>query len=123
MFMKALYHTLIRKINDFSLSYLHLSHMGEPYPEKFALWKGLRTIYKGTLMLCGDFTEDTAEEALNNSEADLIAFGRDFIANPDLVERFSNNWPLTERDRTNWYSLGEEGLTDYPFHKRNEVTV
>jgi N-ethylmaleimide reductase len=112
-----LYKTLIEELNSFDLSYLHLSHMGEAYPEKFKLWKELRSTYKGTLMLCGDFTKDTAAEALRNNEADLIAFGRDFIANPDLVERFKNKWPLAIRDRTNWYSMGSKGLTDYPFFK------
>ena len=59
----------------------------------------------------------TTAEALQNNEADLIAFGRDFIANPDLVERFKNQWPLAIRDCTNWYALGNKGLTDYPFFK------
>ena len=113
----SLYKTLIKELNSFDISYLHLSHMGEPYPEKFKLWKELRANYKGTLMLCGDFTKDTAAEALQNNEADLIAFGRDFIANPDLVERFKNQWPLAIRDCTNWYALGNKGLTDYPFFK------
>lgn len=111
-----LYHALIKELNTLNLSYLHLSHMGEAHPEKFALWKELRNKYIGSVILCGDFTKGTAEETLINNEADLIAFGRDFIANPDLVERFKNNWPLTKRDRTNWYSIGEKGLIDYPFY-------
>lgn len=111
-----LYQTLILNLNEFKLAYLHLSHMGQPHPEKFKLWKELREIYKGTLMLCGDFTKESAEIALKNKDADLIAFGRDFIANPDLVERFINNWPLTKRDRTNWYTDGKKGLTDYSFY-------
>jgi N-ethylmaleimide reductase len=115
--LNRLYKKLIAELNPYNLSYLHLSHMGEAYPEKFDLWKELRFSYKGTIMLCGDFTKETAEIALQQKEADLIAFGRDFIANPDLVERFQNNWPLANRDRTNWYTIGEKGLTDYPFFK------
>jgi N-ethylmaleimide reductase len=114
-----LYNKLIGELNQFDLAYLHLSHMGEPYPEKFKLWKELRSNYNGNLMLCGDFTKESAEKALINDEADLIAFGRDFIANPDLVERLKNDWPLTSRDRTNWYTLGSKGLTDYPFFNEN----
>ena len=70
-------------------------------------------------MLCGDFTLESAEDALQKGDADLIAFGRDFIANPDLVERFKNNWPLAERDRTHWYTQGREGLIDYPNYKQD----
>jgi N-ethylmaleimide reductase len=111
------YHRLINELNQLDLAYLHLSHMGEADPEKFKLWEELRTNYNGTVMLCGDFTKDTAEKALQDNEADLIAFGRDFIANPDLVERFKNNWSLAIRDNTNWYTLGTKGLTDFPFYK------
>jgi N-ethylmaleimide reductase len=109
-----LYNALATELNSLDLAYLHLSHMGEPEPVKFKLWKQIRQVYNGTLVLCGDFTKETAEKALLDNEADLIAFGRDFIANPDLVDRFKNNWPLEERDRTNWYTQGEEGYTDYP---------
>jgi N-ethylmaleimide reductase len=112
----SVYNTLIKELNQLDLAYLHLSHMGDPDPEKFKLWKELRTQYKGTVILCGDFTKESAEEVLQKNEADLIAFGRDFIANPDLVERFKNDWPLTVRDNTNWYTLGEKGLTDFSFY-------
>lgn len=109
-----LYLKLARQLNNFDLSYLHLSHMGDPEPIKFQLWRAIRETYLGNLMLCGDFTKQSAEQALQNNEADLIAFGRDFIANPDLVDRLKNNWPLAERDRSHWYTQGPEGLIDYP---------
>lgn len=112
----AIYSMLTEQLNKFNLSYLHLSHMGDPEPAKFELWKKLRTIYLGNLMLCGDFTKDTAERAIQNGDADLIAFGRDFIANPDLVDRLKNDWPLAERDRTHWYTQGRDGLIDYPVY-------
>jgi N-ethylmaleimide reductase len=113
-----LYNELIKELNQLNLAYLHLSHMGEPDPKKFKLWKELRSNYFGTLMLCGDFTKSTAQDALYADEADLIAFGRDFIANPDLVDRFKNDWPLAPQDRTNWYTIGEKGLTDFPVYKK-----
>ena len=48
---------------------------------------------------------------------ELLFFAyRDFISNPDLVNRLKNNWPLAERDRTHWYSQGPEGLIDYPVY-------
>ena len=110
----ALYTLLAMQLNDFPLAYLHLSHMGEAVGIKFELWKTIRKTYQGNLMLCGDFTLETAERAIQNGDANLIAFGRDYIANPDLVERFKNNWPLAERDRTHWYTNGAQGLIDWP---------
>ena len=64
-------------------------------------------------MLCGDYTKEKAELAIQNGDADLIAFGRDYIANPDLVERLKNNWKLRERDKAFWYTNSAEGYTDY----------
>lgn len=116
-----LYTLLASKLNDCKLSYLHLSHMGEAVGVKFELWKSIRSIYKGNLMLCGDFTKESAETAIQNGEADLIAFGRDYIANPDLLERFRNNWPLAERDRTNWYTQGAKGLISFEKYKENNL--
>ena len=106
-------------LNSYDLAYLHLSHMGEALPEKFALWKKIRNVYHDTLILCGDFTKETAEEKLAAGEADLIAFGRDYIANPDLVERFKNNWPLRERDRKHWYTHSAEGYSDFKNFEEN----
>ncbi|MDF1673908.1 MAG: alkene reductase, partial [Vicingaceae bacterium] len=111
------YNYLIEQINTLNLAYLHLSHMGEPHPKKFKLFKSIRTLYNGTLIKCGDYTKETAEEAIQNNECDMIAFGRDYIANPDLVERFKNNWPLAERDNSLWYGDGAKGYTDYSSYK------
>ena len=108
------YTSLAELLTPMNLAYLHLSHMGDPVEVKFKLWKILRSIYQGTLMLCGDFTQEKAEEVLEKNEADLIAFGREYIANPDLAERFKNTWSLADRDNAHWYGDGAEGYTDYP---------
>jgi N-ethylmaleimide reductase len=113
----AVYHYLINELNAFDLAYLHLSHMGEPHPKKFKLFKSLRDKFHGPLINCGDYTKETAEEALQNNECDMVAFGRDYIANPDLVDRFKNNWELAKRENSLWYGDGSEGYTDYPFYK------
>jgi N-ethylmaleimide reductase len=55
-----------------------------------------------------------AAEAISSGRADLVAFGRLFIANPDLVERFRLNAPLNQPDRATFYGGGTEGYTDYP---------
>jgi len=72
---------------------------------------------KGALVLCGGYTPERADADLEKGLANLVAFGKPFINNPDLVERFANHWPLTkELDTTTFYSPGEKGYTDYPQH-------
>ncbi len=113
----TLYTYLVKELDQMNLAYLHLSHMGEPTPVKFELWKSLRQIFKGSLIICGDFTKEEAQKALTNGDADLIAFGRDYIANPDLVERMKNDWPIEPQDRTHWYSWEAKGYNDYAAYK------
>ena len=110
----ATYTEVVEMLNPMDLAYLHLSHMGDPVPVKFEMWETIRSIYQGKIMLCGDFTKETADQALLEGRADMIAFGRDFIANPDLVTRLKNDWPLAERDNSLWYGDGAEGYSDYP---------
>ena len=63
-------------------------------------------------------TRKTAEQAIANKHADLIAFGRPYISNPDLVERFKNDWSLAEEAPTEiWYAPTEEGYVDFPAYK------
>jgi N-ethylmaleimide reductase len=71
---------------------------------------------------CG-YTKEKAEERIAEGNADLIAFGRPFITNPDLPERFQNNWPLhPSEDMTLWYTPGAQGYTDYaPFPSPSSV--
>ncbi|MEL6716505.1 MAG: alkene reductase, partial [Planctomycetota bacterium] len=106
-----------KELDSFGLAYLHVldglafgfHELGEP----MALSE-IRAVYTGPLMgNCGYGAED-AERALADGHADLIAFGRPFISNPDLVERFRNGWPLAESDPATWYTHGEEGYSDYP---------
>lgn len=65
------------------------------------------------------YTQETAEKAIADGDADLIAFGRPFISNPDLVEQFKNGWPLAPlAPMSDWYSpIGEKGYTDYSRHQ------
>jgi N-ethylmaleimide reductase len=66
---------------------------------------------------CG-YTQETAESAIKENKADLIAFGRPFISNPDLVERFANGWPLNpDAEMKTWYSFDAEGYTDFPSYQ------
>ena len=74
----------------------------------------IRQHYKGPLILNSDFDGAKAQAALDSGIADGIAFGRPFIANPDLVERLRTGAPLNQWDATTFYTQGAEGYTDYP---------
>ena len=60
---------------------------------------------------------DTANQIIEDGYADLVSFGKLYISNPDLVERFRKNAPLNEWNVDTFYSSGSEGYTDYPFLK------
>ena len=66
------------------------------------------------IIIAGGFDRGTAERWLEEGRADLIAFGRKFIANPDLPERFRQGAPLNPEDPTTFYGGGAKGYTDYP---------
>jgi N-ethylmaleimide reductase len=80
--------------------------------------KELREIFKGPLMGNSGYTQETAETAIRQRHADLISFGRPFISNPDLAERFANGWPLNPpADQKVWYSFDEAGYVDFPIYE------
>jgi N-ethylmaleimide reductase len=74
-----------------------------------------RNVYPGILIGSGGYTRETGNQALVDGKADLIAYGRWFISNPDLPERFAQNAPLTPYNRASFYGGTEKGYTDYPF--------
>jgi 2,4-dienoyl-CoA reductase-like NADH-dependent reductase (Old Yellow Enzyme family) len=74
----------------------------------------IRRVFHGVLALNSDYVYDTAEQRLGEGVADAVSFGRPFIANPDLVERFRSGAPLNEPDKNTFYTQGAEGYTDYP---------
>jgi N-ethylmaleimide reductase len=75
-----------------------------------------RSVFSGPLMGNCGYTLESAEQAVAGGTADLVAFGRPYISNPDLVERFRHGWPLAApADMAAWYSpTGAKGYTDYP---------
>ena len=70
---------------------------------------------------CG-YDRNDAEKAIAGGDADLIAFGRPYISNPDLVARFANNWELNpDADQSVWYSFDAEGYIDFPTYKKQHL--
>ncbi|HLL84902.1 MAG TPA: alkene reductase [Longimicrobium sp.] len=99
-------------LDRFGLAYLHVTEaMGGPEPR---ITPALRAIFRGTLIANGGYGRETAEAALARGEADLVAFGIPFLANPDLPRRLREGAPLNTPDRATFYSGGERGYVDYP---------
>jgi 2,4-dienoyl-CoA reductase-like NADH-dependent reductase (Old Yellow Enzyme family) len=105
------------------LAYVHLmdqkSRGSSAIPPIFL--KKFRTYYIGTLILAGGMTKELAERYLAEDLIDLAAFGEPFIANPDLVERLRNGWPLVKPDRALSYGGGAQGYTDYATYQETKV--
>ena len=108
-------------LDHHSLAYLHLvdglafgfHSLGSPMtPSDF------REVFRGPLIANCGYTLESAEEAVESGSADLVAFGRPYIANPDLVDRFRHGWPLADvPDAALWWSpAGARGYTDFPTH-------
>lgn len=112
----AQYLALVQELSALGLLYVHLldhSAMGAP-PVPAALKAQLRAAFAGPFILAGGFDRETAESALAAGQADLIAFGRPFLANPDLVARMRANSALNAPDMSTFYTPGAKGYTDYP---------
>ncbi|KAF5101246.1 hypothetical protein D0Z03_000640 [Geotrichum reessii] len=75
----------------------------------------VRQIWTGVIVKASGFEYESAKEETDKDDKVIIAFGRDFIANPDLVERFKRGIPLNKYDRSTFYTPGPKGYTDYPF--------
>jgi N-ethylmaleimide reductase len=113
----ATFSQVLRELNPFQLAYVHLiatteddvRHGAVPVP-----LAALRREFIGVLIANGGFTLDTATRALSAGTADAVAFGKLFLANPDLPERLRSNAPLNAPDQSTFYGGDEKGYTDYP---------
>ncbi len=108
------------RLNAYGLAYLHVvdglafgfHEQGPPMT-----LSEFRAVFNGPLMGNCGYDRESAEAAIANGQADLIAFGRPYLSNPDLVERFANDWPLNPpADMKQWSAPTAEGYTDFPFY-------
>ncbi len=110
------YSYLAKKLRALGLVYVHLvdhSSMGAPeVPDE--LKKVIKNEFGGTVILSGGYDKEKAEADLASGAGDLVAFGRPYIANPDLVNRFKSGAELNEPNFDTFYTPGEDGYTDYP---------
>jgi N-ethylmaleimide reductase len=111
---------MMAALNHREIAYLHLSDQhtigGQGIPADVV--RTLREAYDGVLMAAGGFDSQSGQAALDNGLLDLIAIGKPFISNPDLVERYKNDWPIVPPDRSAFYGGTETYYVDYPRHRK-----
>ena len=109
---------IVKKLNDYDLAYLHLSEPFNDVSEKDFLVSNIaehfRPLYKGNLMINAGFDQDSGNKVIEEGHADMVAFGKLFISNPDLPVRFKKNAEMQDWDQDTFYAIGKEGYTDYP---------
>ncbi len=113
--IEQFYSTLAQKLSDLGLVYIHVvdhSAMGAP-PVSPEIKKLIQQNFKGLYITSGGYDEKRAEQDLIDKKGDLVAIGRPFISNPDLVAKMKEGKPLTPPDHTTFYTPGEKGYNDY----------
>ncbi|GAB3655741.1 alkene reductase [Echinicola sediminis] len=108
-------------LNDLEIAYIHIAEADWDNAPlmPMAFRKAYREAFKGTLIYSGNYNREKAEEALENNWADLIGFGRPFIANPDLPFRLKHGLLLNQVRKEKFFGGGHEGYTDYPIFQNN----
>lgn len=115
-----------KQLNSYNLAYLHVMdglafgfhELGEP----MTLGE-FRQVFDNTIIANCGYSREDGEEAIASNAADLVAYGRPYLGNPDLVARFQNGWDLNDSDQDTWYTNGAEGYTDYPTYQKSKVAA
>ncbi len=114
---QALFSYVTQRLNEFYLAYLHVTEMGKESPgaagPAFELQK-LRDIFSGVYMTNAGYDLETANAAIASGQADMVAFGVLYLANPDLPERLAAKAPLNTPEPDTFYGGDAVGYTDYP---------
>lgn len=110
----ALYTYLAAQLKNRGLAYLHVLESPVEGTGKLPLTQAIREAFGGTVITNTGYTAERAEQVVAAGDADLVAFGVPFIANPDLVERFRTGAELSKADAATFYGGAEKGYTDYP---------
>ncbi|WP_213804321.1 alkene reductase [Granulicella sp. dw_53] len=126
---QALFAYVVEQLNRFGLAYLNIIEprikgnvlISEGQPPVAA--EQLRKIFTGKIISAGGFEPDTAEAILEKGDADAVAFGRHFVSNPDLPRRIQLGLPLTDYDRSTFYTFDKHGYIDYPLYEEKHVAA
>lgn len=113
------YLTLATELSQRNIAYVHISEQTRwaddvSVPHNFL--RDFRNHFQRPLIIAGGYLKHNGQAVIDGNEADLIAMGRPFLANPDLVERLRNDRPLSEPDSATFYSAGAKGCIDYPVY-------
>jgi N-ethylmaleimide reductase len=121
---QALFSYVADELNKLGIAYLHLIEPriagnveDDSRDQQPVAAKSLRLHFHGPIIAAGGFNGESAEAILQSGDADLVAFGRHFIANPDLPQRLRQHLPLNAYDRASFFGGTDIGYTDYPFHE------
>lgn len=117
----ALFGYVADELDKLGLAYLHIIEprvngniIDESKDQNPLAARMIRKHYRGPIIAAGGFTPESAEAIVAEGSADLVAFGRHFISNPDLPERIAKGYPLADYDRDSFFGGTEVGYTDYP---------
>ncbi len=122
----ATYDYLSKQLDDIGIAYIHLvDHSAMGAPEVPVTIKQLiRNNFKNSIIACGGYDKEKAEATLESGLANLVAFGRPFINNPDLVERMRYDWPLSQDLNMDlFYTADAHGYTDYKIYMQQEKII
>lgn len=123
--VKETYGYLAQQLAKIGLVYIHLvdhSSMGSPeVPQEIK--NNISRAFGGTMIASGGLNLESASELVERGQADLVAFARKYLANPDLVYRFKNSIDLNEPVMETFYTPGEKGYTDYPVASEQRQTA
>ena len=115
--LSAVFHHAVRELGKRNIAFICAR---ESY-DKPSLGPSLKKAFGGVYIANEEFTAESAREAIRSGAADAVAFGKQAIANPDLVERFRSGAPLNEPDPATFYGSGPAGYTDYPYLQSEPV--
>ena len=113
--LEETYARLANTLSEIGIAYIHIvdhSALGAPAVTR-SVKAVIRQNFNGAVILAGGYDRDRAEQDLNDGKGDLVAFGRPFIANPNLVEKLADRAVLTAPDPGTFYTPGEKGYLDY----------
>jgi N-ethylmaleimide reductase len=124
---RTLFSYIAKRLDEFGLAYLHIIEPRVKGGETIAKDQApvaaqeLNQFFQNPIIAAGGFEPDTAEASVTSGDASLIAFGRHFIANPDLPKRIELGLPFNPYDRSTFYAFDAHGYTDYPFYEGRET--
>ena len=108
------FNAVAKKLSDYPLAYLHVLEGDMMSGERNVDYLALRECFAGLYMANNGYDQESGNSAIEQGHADMVAYGKLFISNPDLPERFAKNLPLNEPDQATFYGGDEKGYADYP---------